>query len=901
MREGERMDGLRNLWLRLRSLFGAASLERELDEELRFHLEAQAARHVRQGMTPAAARRRAQAEFGGVDRIAEECREARTGSALHLALRALRLGVRRLGRDPSFAVPAVATLAIGFGALLAIFTLADAVLLRPLPYADSDRIVVLRHALPGFGIADAGQSDGTFVHYREAARSFESMGAYFDRELSITDGAAPERVLAALVTPGVLDVLQLRPLLGRAFTAEDVTPEGRVLLSYELWQRRFGGDPGIVGGHIEVNGTRREVLGVLPRGAAFPTPATQLLFATSIGADRAGLRDMYFSAIARLRPGVTPALAEAELSRLAGTLGDRFADAPPELLAEAGFTPRVRRLKDEVTGDVRPALVLLLCTAAFVVLIALANVANLALVRAEHQRAEVAVERALGAGGGAVVLRFATESALVTFGGAALGLALAALAVGMRFGFEPWQIPRLHEVALTGRTVGLALACAALAGAALTLVGWLRGARADVHAALRGSLHRTTAGRESWLLQNGLTAAQIALACALVIGAGVMMQSVARLARVELGFRPGGLVAFDFALPTSDYRPYGAAAGFVDRLREGLLALPGVDAAEAVSLLPLTPYGSWFEVPIASPGVDVRGGVEPVASVRLVTPGYFAALGIPLLGGRVFEPADLTDAGAGVVLAESLARRLFGDADPVGRAVELPGLRHGTLIVVGVAGDVRDASLASPPAPLLYLPNDGRARLTDGVAPLPFVPREGTLIVRSDLPPAALLPAMREVQRGLDARLPIANLRTLDDVVAASSSRARLTAWLLLAGAASALLLGVVGIYGVVAYAVSRRGRELALRIALGASPGRVRRMVLAQGAAVALAGVAAGIPIALALTRLLGGLLFEVSPTDARTFVLVPLGMLIVALLASSLPARRAARTEPASALTAE
>jgi putative ABC transport system permease protein len=360
-------------------------------------------------------------------------------------------------------------------------------------------------------------------------------------------------------------------------------------------------------------------------------------------------------------------------------------------------------------------------------------------------------------------------------------------------------------------------------------------------------------------------------------------------------------VAFDLALPARDYRPYGVAAAFMDRLREGLLSIPGVMAADAVTLLPLTPYASWFDVPIAAPGFAPGDGVQPVASVRMATAGYFNTLGIPLVRGRAFEPPDLTDDGAGVVLSASLARRLFGDVDPVGRVVELPGSRTGTLTVVGVAGDVRDALLATPPAPLLYLPSEGAARLTGGVAPMPFVPNEATVVLRSELPVDALMPAMRAVLREIDPRLPVANPRTLDAVVAASSARARLTAWLLLAGAAAALLLGVVGIYGVVMYTVSRRTRELALRIALGASPDHVRWLVLRQGAAIAAVGVAVGIPLALALTRLLGSLLYDVSPRDARTFLLVPLAMLVVALLTSILPARRAARTEPAGALAAD
>jgi putative ABC transport system permease protein len=893
------MDILQNLVLRVRSLLGARSLEGELRDELSFHIAMQTEANMRAGMAPAEARRRALQAFGGVDRMSEECREARAGSRLHLLLRAVRLGARRLRREPAVVLPSVSTIAIGFGALTAIFALTDAVLLRPLPYPDADRIVVLRHGQAGWGIPETGQSAGTFAHYLEGARTFESIGAWFPRELSITEREAPERILAALVTPGVLRSLGVQPVLGRAFNDED-SGGGAVILSHAFWQQRYGGDAGVIGRHIEINAVAREIVGVLPPRTDFPNAATQMLFGMGTGSDaeEGDLRDMFMEAIGRLLPGVSVTDAEADLARLVATLPERYGDVTLSQLAESRLEPRVRQLKESIVGDVRPALLLLLCTAAFVLLIALANVANLVLVRAEHQRREIALERALGAGSGAVALRFVAEYALLSGAGAALGVLLAWAAIYWRFGFEAWQIPRLQDVALSGRSLLVVAGAAVLTAAVLTAVGIARAGGADVGDTLKGSVQRITSSRQSQRAQNALTAVQVALACALLIGAAVMAQSVVRLGRVPLGFVAQHAVAFDIALPVRQYRGYTAQAQFHDRLTERLRSFSGVESVGAVTTLPLTPQPNWFDTRIAA-GAMARDDVMPLATMRAATPGYFAAMGIPVLRGRTFDARDLTDAAAGVILSASVAHLLFGTVDVIGRAVELQK-ETGTLTVVGVVGDVRNASLAAPAAPIVYLPSVGDAAL-NAAAPIPIWPSELTFVVRSSLPLHTLLPSLRAALAELDPSLPLAYPRTLDALVAASSARTRMTAWLLLAAASGALLLGIVGIYGVISYTVSRRSPELALRMVLGASPAAVSRGVLRQAAMIAATGALAGLPVALGLTRLLSSMLYEVSPHDVRALALVPVGMLVVALLASSVPAARAARTPPARVLAGD
>jgi putative ABC transport system permease protein len=892
------MDLLRTLMLRVRSLLGVRSLEDELSHELEFHVSMQAAQYAAEGMPAGDARRRALLEFGGVDRLAEECREVRTGATLHGLLRTVRLSLRRLRREPGFAVPAVATIALGTCALAAIFSVVDAVLLRPLPYPDADRIVELRHTLPGWGIAETGQSGGTFAQYRSDARVFESIGAWFDRELSITETEAPERVVAALVTHGVLEVLGVQPLHGRRFTDTDGGGNA-VMLSHAFWLSRYGGDSTVVGRQVKVNGVAREIIGVLPPRTDFPRAGTQMLFGMGSGEAREGdLRNMYMEAVARLRPGVTPEQAEADLVRLVNALPERFDDVTAADLAESGLAPRVRTLKESVVGGVRPALVLLLCTALFVLVIAVANVLNLVLVRAERQRREVAIERALGAGGGAVALRFIIEYAAIALAGAALGTAVAAAVVHAGMGFDAWQLPRAGDAAVSLRTVAVVAAAALVAAALCAVVGIASTARVDVQATLRGS-QRMTATRRSRAAQNALSAVQVALAAALLTGAALMVQSLWRVARVPLGFAAEGVVAFDVALPVRQYSGYTAQAAFHERLVRQLENVPGVSAAGAVSVLPLTPMQNWFDVAVTVPGSQQSEDAAPLAAMRSATPGYFAAMGIPLLRGRTFDAHDLGEGGAGVVLSAALAQSLFGSVDVVGRNVELTGESAGTLRIVGIAADVRDASLTAPAARLIYLPATGDSRLAEGRAPIPIWPSELTHVVRSALPASEVLAAARAALHELDPTLPLAFPRTMPGIVSASGARLRVTSWLLLAAAASALLLGVVGIYGVVSYTVSRRRAELALRMALGATPAGVTRSVLRQGAAIAALGLAAGLPVALLLARLLSSLLFEVSPQEPRAFALVALLLLVVAVLASGVPALRAARTDPLRALT--
>jgi predicted permease len=812
-----------------------------------------------------------------------------------------------MAKQPGFSLPAVVTLALGLGASAAIFTLVHAVLVRPLPYPESTRLVAVRHTAPGLGLDEAGQSEGTYLHYRTHARAFEEIGIYLDRELSITDERdAPERILAALVTPSVFRVLRVAPLRGRAFTEADVASDSAlsVVISHDLWVRRYGADPGIVGQSIELNRRRRQVVGIMPPGFAFPRPETKVWYAWPVRASASGvgLHDMYYTGIARLRAGATADAAERDLRRLVRSLPDVYADATPRVLAESRLEPVVVPLKDTVVADVRPALVLLLCASAFLLLIVWANVANLFLVRAERLRKEVAVERALGATGGDLARRFLTESLVVCGAGAAVGLVIAVVVVASRFGFEPGQVPRLEDVRIGPATAAVLAVAAALSGLLLGGVSFVRARTPDLPTALKGTAAHTTAGRPSQSAQRTLVAVQVALALALLVGSATMAQSFWRLKRVDLGFRPNDLVTLELPLPAGPYPTYERSARFFVELLERVRAVPGIAAAEAVGGLPLVRVPAYMVEPLLVEGAaDAR--TQTPTTATLATAGYFRAMGIPLLAGRTFRAGDIAADSPAVVVSASLARTLFGKADPLGRRVRFARLgRYPWHTIVGVAGDVPGESIAAGPGPVLYLPVlDDLAGRPDAASRVPYHPSEMTVVVRTTLSVTAVVASVRRVVRGLDPKVPVANVRTMDRLVAASMARARLTMLLLVTAAATALLLGVVGIYGVVSYAVSRRTREFGVRMALGARPTDVNRMVVRQGTLVAVLGVAGGLLLTLGLTRFLTGLLYEVRPNDPATVGASAVLLLLVAALASYLPARRAGRTDPVTALKAE
>ncbi len=898
---------------RLRALFDRGREDSELDEELAFHLEMQIEENVRRGMTPEEARRQAQLKLGGVTQVREATRDARGVRWLDDLLRDLRLAVRRLMREPGYTVPAVATLALGIGVTVAVFALVDAVLLRPLPYTEPHRLVALHHHTLSADQPMTGSSEALLHHYLDGSHSIDALGYYFDGVTTLTDLDAPEQVSHAMATPSVFEALGVSPMLGRLPGTEDVSEghrAGGLVISHDLWVRRYGADPDIIGRRIELEREAAPVVGVMPPGFHFPHRETQLWIGLApMRSSRFVLENLWLSSVARLRPGTSAADAERDLERLIALLPEAFPEVTRERLHSVGLRARVVPLKDEVVGDVRPALLLLLGTAAFLLLITGANATNLTLARAERQRREVVVARALGAGGVHVARRFLVECLLVAGLGGAIGLALAYAGVTTRFGFAPDAIPRLDGVAMNGRVLGLAVFLSALAAGLLGLVSTLGARRAELAGALSVAGGRVTAGRREQAVRRVLVAGQVALALTLLIGSGLMARSFWRLSQVELGFEAGPALTFLPPLPINEYGDYQASARVSHEILRRVRELPGVEAIEAAShgIFPLSPGPKYLNMRMAVPGREApagtaRGAEWPSALYGFATPGYFEAMGIPLLSGRTFESGDMGTGGPTVVLSRSLARDLFGTEDPIGRQVHwtIPANAH-PYTVVGVVGDVPASSLHEGATRTVYFPNIYPLPAEMADAPLSHAPLAETYVVRATVPPATLLPAIRRAVADVDPKLVMTRVGTLDDIVADSMAETRLTMLLLLIGAGTALLLGMIGIHGVLAYTVGRRTSELGIRIALGSTPAGVVRMIVAQGARIALAGAALGVVASLGLSRFLRGLLFEVAPNDLATFVAMTALLIAVAVVASWLPARRAGRIDPVRAVKTE
>ena len=827
-------------------------------------------------------------------------RRAKYYRSLDALARDVRFAIRRLRRAPAFSLGTVATLAVGLGIAAGIGTLVYGIVLRPLPYPEPERLVQVSVLTPGLGITSSKQSDGTLAFLAERARSFTELGAYRENSaVSITDGETPERVVAALLTPNVLSVVGAIPAAGRLLTEADAA-EGftsPVMISYDLWQRRYGGDPAMVGRYIEINRGKRLIAGVLPRGFAFPSPETAIYYPRRDDATRAGLTYRVLTVIGRLAPGVSVSQAQRELDALLPRIGERFPEVAGDVLQRARIAGRVETLRDAMIAPVRSELRLLAALVAVLLLVAVANIATLALLRADRSRVEVAVIRALGASTAALRQRFAVEAVLVTVAGGAVAVPVAALAVITKLGFTHTQIPRLHEIAMSPMLIAIILGAAVLLGLAL---GPIMAARAGRGTSTTLRVHgRATVSRGWRRAQESLVAMQIALAMALLFGAGLFAASVLRLQRVDLGFVARDGAQFSLQIPFRGYETYQRTAAFDLSLIDALRRTPGVTGAAGAMELPSTPQ--LLEMPLTLEATRGDGQrATAVTRINVVSPTFFQLMGIPLRAGRSFEPGDLASPKPAVVLSATLARELFGTANPVGREVRFTTGRYPSYRVVGVSGDVygdrvTDGVLRSVYYPLL---NDLTPSSTETEDRIPVMPGGMHFIVRSPLPLTALVPAFRAAVRSVDPRVPVWDVRTLDDVVAATTARLRLSMVLLAASAVATLLLGAIGIYSVLAYVMVGRAPELAVRVALGASPRRLSQLVYRESARMVGGGVAAGLVLSMAGSGVIRGLLYEVSPTDPRLFAASAAIVALIAAAAMYAPARRAASTDPAAVL---
>jgi putative ABC transport system permease protein len=808
----------------------------------------------------------------------------------------LRYGARTLMKQPVFTLIATLTLALGIGANTAIFSVINTVLLKPLPYSQPEQLVMIYGEFPALNTNQMSLSVPEYTDFQQQAQSFAASGVFDSSgsaNLAPEEGGQPERVERAMLSPEMFAVLRVAPLLGRVFTPEDAQ-QGRddvVVLSHGLWQRRFAGRADAVGQKLMISGRSHTIIGVMPTGFAFPPKAEMwqpLWFPKEMyDQQRRGARGL--EVLARLKPGVSLTQAQAELDQLGGRLTTQY---PQNYRAERRYRMLAAPMLEDYVGELKPALLLLLGAVGFVLLIACANVANLLLARAATRQQEIAVRLALGAGRGRLIRQLLTESILLAVAGGAAGLLLAVWGAQLLLRFAPDNLPRLGEVSPDGRVLAFTALASLLTGVIFGLAPALQSARADVNDALRES-GRTGAGARQQRLRNAFVIAEIALALVLLVGAGLTLKSFWRLQAVEPGFNPDGVLTMRMLLPFTTHRGIPERATFFRQVLERLRATPGVANAGAVSRIPMAPGNNSGTMTGEN---SVVGPNDPPVEVemRWASPQYFQTMGIALLSGRDFSDADAEGMLPVAVVDESFARRFYPNENPIGKRIKRggPNSARPWKTIVGVVRQVRNQRLDATSLPQAYFPVFQEA---DEMFNLSFAVRA------SGSDPSALAPGVRAAVLAVDRNQPIFDVKPLRQIVADSIALKRLALMLLVVFAVVAVLLAGSGIYGVMAYAVTQRTREIGIRVALGAPRGDVLRLVVRQGLKLALCGVALGLIVAFALTRLLKALLFGVSATDPLTFVGITLLLLVVALVAALVPAWRATKIDPLAALRHE
>jgi putative ABC transport system permease protein len=877
---------LRKLKRRLRALTRKRDVERELDEELRFHIEKQVELNVARGMSHDEARRAALATFGRVENIKEECRDARGLRPIEDMWQDLRYGVRKLLKSPGFALVAVMTLAIGIGANTAIFSVVNAVLLRPLPFERPEELVRVFGTRASRSSFSRPHSYLNFNDLRTQNQTFEAMAAYTGTSAALSGAESSEQITGVLSSGDIFRVLGTRPLMGRLLEAGDERPGGSnaVVISHGLWQRRFGGDPQIVGRVIKLDGREREIVGVTPADFGFEFVTDAADFWTAIDPAEGPYKSrgsIFLDIIGRLKPGVSVEQANAD----AGVVGSRLAEQYQESNAGVGF--RLAAAQEELVGDVRPTLLVLLGAVGFVLLIACANVANLLLARAAGRYREIAVRSALGAWRGRIVRQLMTESLLLAFAGGLLGLLFALWGVKILSAFVPENVPRFGETSIDLRVLGFTLAASVVTGFLFGIAPALQSSRFDINEALKEGGRGGTDGVGRKRVRSLLVVSEVALSLVLLVGAGLLMKSFVRLRNTDPGFDPSNTLTASLSLASVRYDTDEKIADFYRRLVERVRAMPGVESVGAVTPLPLSENGYSFSFTIAGQP-PLPPGQGQSASARLVNPEYFRTQRIPLRAGRDFTDADKAGAPGAIVVNEAFARRYLPGVEPLGQRLSL-GVNDIEGEIVGVVGDIRGVRLATPAAPEYYVP-EAAAAFSDM-----------TLVVRTKSDSASLTPALRQAVAEMDKDQPLYDVRTMDSLVARSVARQRFSMTLVGVFAALAMLLAAVGIFSVMSFMVAQRTHEIGVRMALGARPRDILSMVVRQGLVLTLAGVCVGLAGAFALTRLMSGLLYEVSATDPVVYGSITALLAAVAVLACYVPARRATKVDPLIALRYE
>ncbi len=894
----------------LNRVLGRSRRYDDLSVSIEEHIELRTEELMEEGMPRLQAEQAARREFGNVALIAQRSREEWQWPVLESIVADLKLVLRRLRKSPGFAVTVLLTLAIGIGANTAVFTVINCVLVKPLPYPESDRLVDVWLRAPGAGglanFASGLQlSPSMYLTFSEHNKTFESMGIWTPGRSNVTGVGQPDQVQTAVISDGVLETLAVPATLGRWFSPADQDPHGgkTAMLSYGYWQRRFGGDPGVIGRNIEVDAQTREIIGVMPRGFRMVDHDVDLLLPMAIDRAHLKLAPFGFSAVGRLKPGVTPAEADADIAHLIPVWMDSWSNGPgtnPHYYEQWKIAPNIRSLKLQVTGGVAGALWVVMATVGLVMLLACTNVANLLLVRAESRQQELQIRSALGAGRARIARELLVESvSLGLMGGAlAVGVAYAGLRLLMAIG--PPDLPRMSEIALDGSSIGFTLLLSVFSGLLFGSIPVLKYARGNGSTALMGSSRTASASRTRQRSRNVLVVAQVAMALVLLVSALLMIRTFAALRSVEPGFTdPAHIQTVGIWVPDLLEPDARKVTLMQSQIADNLAAIPGVAGVAFAGGVPMQGFDpNWDQMSVE--GKNYEGGEPPLMLFNYVSPGFFKTMGTRLVAGRDFTWDDIYNFRNTVVVSENFARDSWGTPSAaVGKRIrqfaKMPWQQ-----VIGVVEDVRQHGLDQPAPATIYWP----AMINDPYTQEPSIdaPRDATFVLRSSR--AGSQGLLAEVQRAVwrvNANLPLASTKTMQEFLSRSLERTSFTLVMLAIAGAMALVLGVIGIYGVIAYAVSQRTREIGIRLALGAKKSELKWMFVRSALLLTAAGVAIGVCAAAALMQLMKSLLYSISPLDPLTYIAVPLVLALAAALASYLPARRASSVDPVQALRAE
>ena len=893
---------------RLWNLFRNKRLDRELDLELRHHLELLEAEHRERGLSHDEARAAARRDFGGLAQVRETYRDQRGLPMVETLWRDIRFGVRSMWRTPVVALTVIVTMAVGIGANTAVFSVVNGVLLKPLPYPDADRLITVAHAAPGIVLSDGSDVGSSLYLYfieREQNRTFDGVGLFGMGSGTVTGQGEPEVVRRFFVTADVLPILGIEPEIGRYFTQNDDAPgsPNTVVLTYGYWQRRFGGDPGVIGRTLAMDSQSWDIIGVMPQrfhvvGGAQPDVITPSRFDRK----QVTVGGYFRRSVARLKPGVTLEQANADVRRLIPIAIDSFPLGPGtsrQQVENTRLAPALRPLKQDVVGDAGNVLWILMGTIAMLLLIACANVANLVLVRTEGRRHELMVRAALGAGWSRIARELLTESAVLGLAGGVLGVGFAYAGLRLLLAMAPATLPRAAEISIDLTVLLFTLGVSLFSGLLFGAIPVIRYARPKLVAAFHGGGRLASASRERLRARGILVVAQVSMALVLLICAGLMIRTFQEMNNVNPGFaRPDEVQTVGLTITEAAVRDPEAAVRRQQQILDRFAAVPGVTSVGYTSAVPMGGGFTADLLVIEGRTFDERNPPKG-RQFRFISPGLFETLGIPLVAGRSLTWADLYEKRPVVLISQNLARQEWGSAQAaLGKRLRGSSSLDQWREVVGVVGDVPDWGLSQPLTEIVYVPVLAERLFNAPTSLYRFV----TYVIRSPRTATpAFLEEIRQTVWAVDPNLPLVNVRTMGDVIGDSLAPTSFTLVMLAIAGAMALLLGLLGIYGVVSYAVARRTREVGIRIALGAEAGEVRRMFLRQGLLLTMVGVVLGLAAAAALTRWMSVLLFGVSPLDPVTYAAVSALLIATAVLAVYLPSRRATRIDPIEALRSE